>query len=123
MTDTISSPLLTTQELLRPDVEDLGPPVPRWQRWLGRHQHCFHEDNLRSSPSDGKLARRCCHCDRLELSELKPVEHGRYFPADETAVRNWSDWYPAEQWYEGSWFLGAIGVCFAAYFIVVLVLS
>lgn len=83
-----------TEELLRPEMEEMVVPKYFWQRWKCP-VHCFHKNPRHSDSS--QLVRTCCHCGRHERSVLVAVEseHGTYAPDSVDRHATWI-WGPRE---------------------------
>lgn len=86
---------LTTDEILRPDV-NFRARKWWWQFWAC--DHCWHLDRCDHQERDRPVGtcwhRRCCHCNRVEVSFLMLEGHGKYAPKDngEDISMVWSPW-------------------------------
>lgn len=80
--------LLTTDEILKPDIVDMPTSKCHW--WSARH-HCWH---LFSEPRDGTdiMRRRCCWCAETQRTCLQAVGHGAYIPDKQDQTLIWTPW-------------------------------
>lgn len=82
----------TTQELLRPDLEETRPK--KWWHIFSCAEHCWHEGKLDKIEVGNTEARYCCNCGRSELARLEPVEHGTCLKQEdrENVTLIWTAW-------------------------------